>query len=161
MCNDARLESEKGEQPRAVGDPTESALIVAAAQAGLREPAMQFPRVAEWPFDSRRKRMTTVHRLPASEPAVAGVIGSACPLLSFNKPFAAFSKGAVESLLALCERWLQIERAVPLTEGARRDIAAASGGWPRAAIACSASPIEDWVPCPSEQNWNAGSFSSA
>jgi Ca2+-transporting ATPase len=126
LCNDARLESEKGEQPRAVGDPTESALIEAAAQAGLRQPAMQFPRVSEWPFDSRRKRMTTVHRLPAIGPALTGVIGVAWPLLSLDKPFAAFTKGAVESLLALCDRWLQNEHAVTLTDGARREIAAAS-----------------------------------
>jgi Ca2+-transporting ATPase len=125
LCNDARLESEKGKQPRAIGDPTESALTVAAAQAGLREPAMMFPRVAEWPFDSRRKRMTTVHRLPANEPALSGVIGAAWPLLCLEKPFATFSKGAVESLLALCDRWLQNERAVPLTDVARFEIGAA------------------------------------
>ena len=100
LCNDARLEPEKGGQLRAIGDPTESALIVAAAQAGLREPALKFPRVAEWPFDSGRKRMTTVHRLPASEPALSGVIGTAWPLLSLDTRFAAFSKGAVEGLLA-------------------------------------------------------------
>ena len=126
LCNDARLEPEKGGQLRAIGDPTESALIVAAAQAGLREPALNFPRVAEWPFDSGRKRMTTVHRLPASEPALSGVIGAAWPLLSLDTRFAAFSKGAVEGLLALCDRWLQNERTVPLTDGARRDLTTAS-----------------------------------
>ena len=68
LCNNARLEPEKEGQLRAIGDPTESALVMAAEQAGLREPAQKFPRVAEWPFDSGRKRMTTVHRLPESEP---------------------------------------------------------------------------------------------
>ena len=70
--------------------------------------------------------MTTVHRLPASEPALSGVIGAAWPLLSLDKRFAAFSKGAVEGLLALCDRWLQNERTVPLTDGARRDLTTAS-----------------------------------
>ena len=111
---------------RAIGDPTESALLVAAAQAGLREPASNFPRVAEWPFDSGRKRMTTVHRLPISEPALSGVTGAAWSLLSLDKRFAAFSKGAVRSLLAVCDRWLQNEHAVALTDGARRDLTAAS-----------------------------------
>ena len=126
LCNNARLEPEKGEQLRAIGDPTESALVVAAAQAGLRQPALKFPRVAEWPFDAGRKRMTTVHRLPASEPALSGVIGAARPLLLLDKRFAAFSKGAVEGLLAICDRWLQNGRAVSLTDGARRDLTAAS-----------------------------------
>ena len=126
LCNNARLEPETGGQLRAIGDPTESALIVAAAQAGLREPALKFPRVAEWPFDSGRKRMTTVHRLPASEPALSGVIGTVLPLLSLDTRFAAFSKGAVEGLLAVCDRWLQNERAVPLTDSTRRDLTAAS-----------------------------------
>jgi P-type Ca2+ transporter type 2C len=126
LCNDARLEPEKGGQLRAIGDPTESALVVAAAEAGLCEPALTFPRITEWPFDSGRKRMTTVHRLPASELALAGTIGAAWPLLPLDTRFAAFSKGAVEGLLALCDRWLQNERTVPLTDGARRDLTTAS-----------------------------------
>ena len=125
LCNNARLEAETGGQLRAIGDPTESALVMAAAQAGLLEPALKFPRVAEWPFDSGRKRMTTVHRLPANEPALSGVIGTAWPLLSLDTRFAAFSKGAVEGLLAVCDRWLQNERAVPLTDDTRRELTAA------------------------------------
>jgi P-type Ca2+ transporter type 2C len=47
-----------------VGDPTEGALVIAAARAGLWKQELDhaFPRVAEVPFDSDRKRMTTVHR---------------------------------------------------------------------------------------------------
>jgi P-type Ca2+ transporter type 2C len=126
LCNNARLEPEKGGQLRAIGDPTESALVLAAAQAGLLEPALKFPRVAEWAFDSGRKRMTTVHRLPANESSLSGMIGTVWPLLSLDKRFAAFSKGAFEGLLAVCDRWLQNERTVPLTDGARRDLTAAS-----------------------------------
>jgi P-type Ca2+ transporter type 2C len=50
----------------AVGDPTEVALLVAAESAGLDYQAemARSPRVAEIPFDSERKRMTTVHRQP-------------------------------------------------------------------------------------------------
>jgi len=125
LCNNAQLEPEKGGQPSAIGDPTESALLLAAVQAGLHEPALKFPRVAEWAFDSGRKRMTTVHRLPASEQVLSGAAGAALPLLSPDTRFAAFSKGAVEGLLALCDRWLQNEDAVPLTDGARCDLTAA------------------------------------
>ena len=51
----------------AVGDPTEAALLAAAMKLGLRpeQLAEDAPRVAEVPFDSGRKRMTTVHRRPA------------------------------------------------------------------------------------------------
>lgn len=49
-----------------MGDPTEAALIIAAEKLGLQHAALvdAFPRVDEFPFDSLRKRMTTVHRQP-------------------------------------------------------------------------------------------------
>ncbi|MGN6792602.1 MAG: cation-translocating P-type ATPase, partial [Streptosporangiaceae bacterium] len=69
LCNDAALRppSDGQEQWTAIGDPTEAALLAAAAKLGLgaAELSEQFPRVAELPFDSRRKRMTTAHRLAA------------------------------------------------------------------------------------------------
>lgn len=66
------------------GDPTEGALVVAAAKAGLLKPDLdaQFPRVNEIPFTSETKRMTTLHEAPE------GVV--------------AFSKGAPEILLDSC-----------------------------------------------------------
>ncbi|MGW3353435.1 cation-translocating P-type ATPase [Nonomuraea rubra] len=68
LCNDARLsppQDAHGEWA-ALGDPTEAALLAAAAKAGLDRRDVQngFPRLAELPFDSDRKRMTTVHELP-------------------------------------------------------------------------------------------------
>jgi len=61
LCNDARLLH--GDGWRVEGDPTEGALVVLAEKGGLRheQEAAHRPRVAELPFDSRRKRMTTVH----------------------------------------------------------------------------------------------------
>ena len=68
LCNDAALRPPDGGQEAwtAVGDPTEAALLAAAAKFGLDPGELRgrFPRVAELPFDSDRKRMTTVHRLP-------------------------------------------------------------------------------------------------
>ncbi|RPJ17170.1 MAG: cation-translocating P-type ATPase [Deltaproteobacteria bacterium] len=66
------------------GDPTEGALVVAAAKAGLKKPDLesQFPRVKEIPFTSETKRMTTLHDAPA------GVV--------------AYAKGAPEMLLNSC-----------------------------------------------------------
>jgi Ca2+-transporting ATPase len=68
------------------GDPTEGALVVAAAKAGLEKDALdrKLPRVIEIPFTSESKRMTTLHDTPT------GVT--------------AFSKGAPEVILATCDK---------------------------------------------------------
>jgi Ca2+-transporting ATPase len=49
------------------GDPTEGALVVLAAKAGLKKIDLeaQFPRVQEVPFSSEAKRMTTLHTSPS------------------------------------------------------------------------------------------------
>jgi Ca2+-transporting ATPase len=67
------------------GDPTETALLEAALAAGFDKTALliTMPRIAEFPFDSERKRMTTLHRSPD------GVI--------------AFVKGAPEAVLERCQ----------------------------------------------------------
>ncbi|GAA2287373.1 HAD-IC family P-type ATPase [Nonomuraea roseoviolacea subsp. roseoviolacea] len=68
LCNDARLSppQDPGGEWTALGDPTEAALLAAAAKLGLDRKQLhrRYPRVAERPFDSERKRMSTVHRLP-------------------------------------------------------------------------------------------------
>ncbi|KQX62738.1 cation-translocating P-type ATPase [Angustibacter sp. Root456] len=67
LCNDATLDV--GRDGGHAGDPTEVALLVAArADAHLgSDDLTRFPRVAEVPFDSVRKRMTTVHSTPDGE----------------------------------------------------------------------------------------------
>jgi Ca2+-transporting ATPase len=68
LCNDATLRAPSGETPAwtALGDPTEAALLAAARKLGLDTDTFRarFPRRAEVPFDSTRRRMTTVHNLP-------------------------------------------------------------------------------------------------
>ncbi|MDR8411699.1 cation-translocating P-type ATPase [Nonomuraea sp. 3-1Str] len=68
LCNDARLSppQDPGGEWTALGDPTEAALLTAAAKLGLDRGHLQerCPRVAERPFDSERKRMSTAHSLP-------------------------------------------------------------------------------------------------
>ncbi|HEY9788077.1 MAG TPA: cation-transporting P-type ATPase [Candidatus Obscuribacterales bacterium] len=66
LCTNARLVA-PGEHSHAwtvLGDPTEGALIVAAAKASLCRDALleEYPRTAEVAFDPHRKRMTTIHR---------------------------------------------------------------------------------------------------
>ena len=74
LNNDAELEEldlEDGEKTyRIVGDPTEGALIVAAAKAGAYRMELKhaYPRESEVPFDSERKRMITVHDVKHPDP---------------------------------------------------------------------------------------------
>jgi Ca2+-transporting ATPase len=105
LCNDAVL-SAQADQPghyHTLGDPTEGALVVAAARFNLRKPDLEllFPRVAEAPFDSERKRMTTVHEMPPTPlPVARGLepLWGLGPLLAPRR-YVSFTKGAVEQLL--------------------------------------------------------------
>ena len=60
LCNDADVDA----NGKLAGDPTETALLEAAQAAGFDKASLQasLPRVAELPFDSRRARMSTLHR---------------------------------------------------------------------------------------------------
>ncbi len=66
LANDARVEvrDDHADRCAAVGDPTEAALLVVAAKAGLDQDGegRERPRVGEYPFDTQRKRMSTLHR---------------------------------------------------------------------------------------------------
>ena len=98
--------NEQGE----IGDPTETAIAQAAAQAGLEKAALErdMPRRGEAPFDSVRKRMATCHALPNGEALVA-------------------VKGAPEAVLARCTHLLGAQGPRPLTDGDRRRIAQVGG----------------------------------
>ena len=90
-----------------LGDPTETALVAVAQRHGLGKPDLDatFPRVAELPFDATRKRMTTVHALPAPGGSVPSTLRSAFAGLVDDQCSAAevsFTKGAVDGLLAGC-----------------------------------------------------------
>lgn len=119
LCNDAQLtrSSAEGDEYRALGDPTEGALVVAAAQFGLWKPELDrlLPRVSELAFDSERKRMTTIHetRLYAEQaPEVAThVLG--------GEAFVEFTKGSVDGLLAVSDRVWIGGQVLPL-DGATR-----------------------------------------
>lgn len=90
------------------GDPTEGALIVAAAKLGLdkRELDERFPRVGEIPFTSESKRMTTLHDTPEGMTACA--------------------KGAPEVILPACERRLGESGEEPLDNAGREAVLAAA-----------------------------------
>ncbi|MHB0999078.1 MAG: cation-translocating P-type ATPase [Armatimonadota bacterium] len=85
LCNDGRLQADHEGNVEAVGDPTETSLLIAAQHTGMDPNSMQvlFPRIAEVPFDSVRKRMTTVHQ-------------------SANGTIQSFTKGALDMILPRC-----------------------------------------------------------
>lgn len=65
LCNNAELQKNNdNEQWEIIGDPTEGALIVAAVKAGYDKEKLEedYPRVKEFPFDSDRKQMSTLHQ---------------------------------------------------------------------------------------------------
>ncbi len=121
LSSDAQLEpvsSEEGVDEsethyRMVGDPTEGALVVAAAKAGLwrEEVEDRLPRVAEIPFDSDRKRMTTIHRGQSRGLEESG-----------GAEYVAYVKGAPDVMLSLCDSILENGVDVPLTPGRRQHI---------------------------------------
>jgi Ca2+-transporting ATPase len=139
LCNDALLDEitdDGGSRSwRIVGDPTEGALVAAAAKGGFsREAANRaLPRVGEIPFDSERKRMSTIHRVDEA-------LGNACPAIG-SAPQVAFVKGAPDVILELCTQQLEGGQAIGLTAARREAIleqnhAMASGALRVLAIAC-------------------------
>jgi Ca2+-transporting ATPase len=129
LCNDAVLKPDAGPGCfSAIGDPTEGALLVAAARSGMFPDRLQTaaPRVAEAPFDSNRKRMTTVHRLADGLPDA---------LLPFKgTQHVAFTKGAADGLLARATRVWTGERPEPLSDALQSRIRAAGDELARAGM---------------------------
>jgi Ca2+-transporting ATPase len=97
LCNDAQLVDEGDDRFHTLGDPTEGALVTAAAKMGYWKSALDssFPRAAELPFDSERKRMTTVHDLRQYDPEILAGLDVR------NHRYIAFTKGSVDGLLDL------------------------------------------------------------
>lgn len=64
LCSDGSV-TFKGEEEQHIGDPTETAIIVAAHKNGFSKEQLcsDYPRIAELPFDSDRKMMTTVNQI--------------------------------------------------------------------------------------------------
>jgi Ca2+-transporting ATPase len=132
LCSDAVLDPDSAEH-RTIGDPTEGALVAAAARQRLAKPELEriLPRRDELPFDSQRKRMTTLHALSrllniaeGDEGSRSAAAAEAAQLLPPVAPPSvllrwlqqrraralAFTKGAVDSLL-------EVSTAVWLPEG--------------------------------------------
>lgn len=103
LVSDARLVQVDGRWD-IKGDPTEGALVVAAAKAGMLKIELdrQYPRLQEIPFTSETKRMSTLHDTPGGR--------------------LAYSKGAPEVILNACTGYLDETGTRPLDDAARKKI---------------------------------------
>ncbi len=120
LANDAQLRDDAEGRPAFLGDPTEGALLIAARRAGLDPAQLQsaLPRVAELPFDSVRKRMSTVHDVGAAKSAAPA--GFAALSADGRHPrHMVFVKGSVDGLLDVATHVWDGARRVPL-DGAWR-----------------------------------------
>ncbi len=118
LCNDARLKpGETDKTWKITGDPTEGALIVAAAKGGytVTDLSAAYPRLQEIPFDSSRKMMTTFHKMN-------------------NGKIAAFVKGAPDILLDRCIQQSLNGNLLPLDAATRETILAANSGLAKQAL---------------------------
>ncbi len=115
LCNNARLLPPNGESPRwtVLGDPTEAALRVVAVKGGLNLEAEARKAVClrELPFESRRKRMSTIHQV--------------------NSSSVAYVKGAPKEILALCTHVRINGQERPLDDELRAQITAANDEYAR------------------------------
>lgn len=127
LCSDAYIESADSSGYRMVGDPTEGALVVAAARAGIDGLALQrvFHRVYEVPFDSERKCMSTVHKVVDHDDSVSRLFGIFSGMR--HNSHVITCKGAPDVILELCSRYKLRDGAIaPLTEEMRKNILSAN-----------------------------------
>jgi len=143
LCNDATLEAHSPDAAsttgseqggfHAVGDPTEGAIVVAAARMGLWKAEIEknLPRIAEVPFSSERKRMTTIHQVGKGVTAESNESGNGSlpltylPVLS-SAPYIALTKGAVDCLLDVSNRVWVDDHTEPLDDNWSQRIQAAN-----------------------------------
>lgn len=99
LCNDSRLNDEE-----IIGDPTEGALIVLGAKVGYSQDELnvKYPRLQEYPFDSDRKLMSTMHEIEGQHTM--------------------FTKGAPDVILSRCEHIILDGEVQPLTEELKANI---------------------------------------
>lgn len=106
LCNDASLSPASPEE--IIGDPTEGALILLAQDFGYSVSSLrkEYPRLGEYPFDSIRKRMSTIHEI--------------------NNEYVAYIKGALDELLPLCDSIATSNGVQKLTKTDKENILALS-----------------------------------
>lgn len=122
LCNDANLNNEGV----AEGEPTEAALVNFGAANGLPKHRLEElqPRVAEAPFDSLRKMMSTVHQM--------------------DNGFIQYTKGAPDEVLKRCTHYEEQGEVLPMSEEKRGEILSANKGMADKALRVLAAAQRLW-----------------
>lgn len=133
LCCDSRLVgdvNQGGDTYRIIGDPTEGALVVAAAKAGLAQDQLNrdHPRLAEIPFDSSRKMMTTFHQIEGRT--------------------VSFTKGAPDILLSRCTCWFDGKLKKQMDESTKQRFLEAYSGMASRGLRVIALASREWVTLP-------------
>lgn len=134
LCNNSTIRKENNSF-HANGDPTETALVIAAANIGRMKNDLdnQFARIEEIPFDSKRKRMTTVHRLSTGG-------------------YRIITKGAPDILLPLCTSFKGSRGIAAMTDGTRKKLLAENDALAQKAMRVIAVAYKDTGTKPSSNN---------
>ena len=142
LCNNSTLRKENNGY-HADGDPTETALVIASANIGRIKSSLdsQFPREGEIPFDSKRKRMTTIHRLSTGG-------------------YRIITKGAPDILLPLCSTFKGSNGNAVMTDTKKRQLLAENDALAQKAMRVIAVAYKDTniKPSPDENIENGLTF---
>ncbi len=125
LCNDASLTLDDDRHYSIFGDPTEGALVVAAAKAGMEREKLNkdFPRIDEIPFQSEKLYMTTLHHSDDRKRA--------------------YVKGAPEKILALSRHICRGESCIPLGDAEKQLIIDANDALAKEAMRVIATAYVD------------------
>lgn len=126
LCSDAEIQEGK-----ATGEPTECALVECALKLRMDKNNLknEFPRIGEAPFDSGRKMMSTVHKMP-------------------DETFMQYTKGAPDVVISRCTSILKNGKIEPLTEEEREEIVNANKAMADRAlrVLCAAQRSYNMIP---------------
>ena len=124
LCSDAELDPDTKE---ATGEPTECALVNDAAKNGLLKPDLKiaYARIAEAPFDSMRKMMSTVHE-------------------SADHKIIQFTKGAPDEVLKRCTKAIVKGTVVPMTDEIRQVILNSNKSMADRALRVLCGAMREW-----------------
>ena len=127
LCNDAVFED-----GGAKGEPTEAALVNFGAAEGIIKSELEKmqPRVAEAPFDSGRKMMSTIHKC--------------------GDAFVQYTKGAPDEVLRRCISYEQDGKILPMTEEKRREILDKNHSMADKALRVLAAAKRNWNAVPED-----------
>ncbi len=135
LNNDSQLEAVEGDELsyRIVGDPTEGSLLIAAVKANAYHVDLTnaYPRLDEVPFDSERKRMTTIHDIYEPDPK------DVSPFKDFKlRGWDVIAvKGAPDMILDLCSSYQTVDDiSVPIDDAAKQRIRDANNSMTEAAL---------------------------